>query len=437
VNEFRRLILPALFAPFLIVTGWSQTEFLPQNTFVDGPQFSVEALAFASDEGEQSRLDVYVDVGNDVLHFVNEANVYKASYEVTIGIFDTLNLSVGDKNWLETIETESYDKSISPKESNLSQRSFAVAPGNYTVRVQITDDDTKKSFTVKRRVNVRQFQKSRFVLSDILLVNSLTVEGENKVIAPNISGDVGGLKEGVTIFFETYSRLAIDSAKFFVNVLNNRREVVNADSFVQKLSGPRTPTFHTVVTKELGAGDYFIAIEAHPRQVNADGSVIEATGTTSHTFVIRWKGIPASILDLDLAISQMMYIVEKERLESLKNAPADRKKELFLEFWRKKDPTPGTERNELMDEYYARVEFSNKHFSHFIDGWKSDMGMVFIIFGTPSNVERHPFDSNSKPYEIWTYYELNRQFVFIDQSGFGDYHLQNPIWDVWSTRPRR
>jgi hypothetical protein len=89
-----------------------------------------------------------------------------------------------------------------------------------------------------------------------------------------------------------------------------------------------------------------------------------------------------------------------------------------------------------MDEYYARVEFANKHFSHFMDGWKSDMGMVFIIFGTPSNVERHPFDSDAKPYEIWTYYELNRQFVFIDQSGFGDYHLQNPIWDVWSTRPR-
>jgi len=437
MNGFRRFILQALLTPFLIVAGRSQAEFLPQNTFVDGPQFSVEALCFASDEGEKSRLDIYVDVGNDVLHFAHEANVYRAGYEVGIGIFDTLNLSVVEKSWLETIKTESYDKSISPKESNLSQRSFALPPGNYTVRVQITDDDTKKSFAVKRRVNVRQFQKSRFVLSDIMLVNSLTVEGEKRIIAPNISGDVGGLKEGVILFFETYSRLALDSAKLFVNVLNNRREVVTSDSFVQKLTGPRTPCFHTISTKDLGAGDYFVTVDAHPRQVNADGSVIEASASASHTFVIRWKGIPASVLDLDLAIGQMMYIVDKDRLEKMKESPADRKKELFLEFWRKKDPTPGTERNELMDEYYARVEFANKHFSHFIDGWKSDMGMVFIIFGTPSNVERHPFDSNSKPYEIWTYYELNRQFVFIDQSGFGDYHLQNPIWDVWSTRPRR
>jgi GWxTD domain-containing protein len=436
MNEFRRSILPLLLTPLLVIAGRSQTEFLPQNTFVDGPVFTVEALCFAADDGEKSRLDVYVDVGYDVLHFVNEANVYRASYEVGIAILDTLNKPVNEKSWLENIQTPAYDKSVSPKESNLSQRSFDITPGNYVVRVQITDDETKKSFAVKRHVNVRHFQKSRFVLSDIMLVNSMTLEGEKRVIAPNISGDVGGLKEGVILFFEAYCRLALDSTTLFVSVLNNKREVVASDSFMQKLTGPRTPCFHTVATKDLGAGDYFVTVEAHPRQVNGDGSVIEASSTTSHVFVIRWKGIPASILDLDAAINQMIYIVDKDRLEKMKSAPPERKKELFVEFWRKKDPSPGTERNELMDEYYARVEFANKHFSHFMDGWKSDMGMVFIIFGTPSNVERHPFDSDAKPYEIWTYYELNRQFVFIDQSGFGDYHLQNPIWDVWSTRPR-
>jgi len=57
--------------------------------------------------------------------------------------------------------------------------------------------------------------------------------------------------------------------------------------------------------------------------------------------------------------------------------------------------------------------------------------MVFITFGPPSSVERHPLDMDSKPYEIWQYYELNRSFVFLDQTGFGDYHLVNPDYSSW------
>lgn len=33
--------------------------------------------------------------------------------------------------------------------------------------------------------------------------------------------------------------------------------------------------------------------------------------------------------------------------------------------------------------YYHRVEEANKLFSNFKDGWKTDMGMVYILFGPP------------------------------------------------------
>jgi hypothetical protein len=58
------------------------------------------------------------------------------------------------------------------------------------------------------------------------------------------------------------------------------------------------------------------------------------------------------------------------------------------------------------------------------------MGMVFILFGSPSNVERHPFDIDAKPYEIWTYYDFNRSIIFVDETGFGDYRLLTPVWDL-------
>ena len=57
------------------------------------------------------------------------------------------------------------------------------------------------------------------------------------------------------------------------------------------------------------------------------------------------------------------------------------------------------------------------------------MGMIYIVLGPPDNVDRHPFEYDSKPYEIWYYYDINRSFYFLDETGFGDYRLLNRNYD--------
>ena len=57
------------------------------------------------------------------------------------------------------------------------------------------------------------------------------------------------------------------------------------------------------------------------------------------------------------------------------------------------------------------------------------MGMVYIIYGEPNTIERYPFTENTKPYEIWQYYSANKEFIYVDETGFGDYKLAIPIWD--------
>ena len=110
----------------------------------------------------------------------------------------------------------------------------------------------------------------------------------------------------------------------------------------------------------------------------------------------------------------------------------DEKIESFKRFWAQRDPSPGTDRNELMDEYYNRVAYANENYTGFRDGWKTDMGMIYIIFGSPSDIERHPFEQNYKPYEVWYYYHINRMFIFVDETGFGEYRLSVPYdWRDW------
>ena len=99
-----------------------------------------------------------------------------------------------------------------------------------------------------------------------------------------------------------------------------------------------------------------------------------------------------------------------------------------MDFWKKKDPTPGSERNEIFEEYYRRVNYANEAFSHYVEGWRTDRGMVFIILGPPNNVDRHPMDFDAKPYEVWQYYDLSKDFIFMDETGFGDYRLITPLY---------
>ena len=103
-----------------------------------------------------------------------------------------------------------------------------------------------------------------------------------------------------------------------------------------------------------------------------------------------------------------------------------------MEFWKKKDPNPASKRNEVMQEYYRRLITADSTFTNtFQKGWRTDMGMVYIIFGEPSNIDRHPFDLDTKPYEVWQYYDINKEFVFVDNTGFGDYRLITPIWETF------
>jgi GWxTD domain-containing protein len=51
--------------------------------------------------------------------------------------------------------------------------------------------------------------------------------------------------------------------------------------------------------------------------------------------------------------------------------------------------------------YYSRVEDANEYFSSHVEGWKSDRGMIYMIYGKPNKVYRTPL------LETWIYGEEN------------------------------
>ena len=74
---------------------------------------------------------------------------------------------------------------------------------------------------------------------------------------------------------------------------------------------------------------------------------------------------------------------------------------------------------ELIKMYYNRVQDANQYFSSYLEGWKTDKGLIYIIYGPPNIVYQ------GKEMETWIYGE-DRNFQSIS---FNFYKMENPFSD--------
>lgn len=132
-------------------------------------------------------------------------------------------------------------------------------------------------------------------------------------------------------------------------------------------------------------------------------------------------------------LEPLRYITTKKEYTTL--ATSNHMKVAIDSFW---IATGGSQERarELIGAYYGRVEIVNTHFSTYKEGWKTDRGMVYIIYGEPQNVYRSP------ERETWVYGTDNSgntlNFVFNRNttSGFpNDFELErNQVYNVsWIT----
>lgn len=135
--------------------------------------------------------------------------------------------------------------------------------------------------------------------------------------------------------------------------------------------------------------------------------------------------------------SQLEYIASYSEMNKLKDAEKSHRDSLWSEFWKQHDPTPHTGYNEKEIEYFKRIDYCEKQFSHGDLGWRSDRARVYVKLGPPDEIQSYPYYNPPKdPYDpvpplydsyiVWFYYKISRQFVFGDKYGLGQYTLLNP-----------
>ena len=93
-----------------------------------------------------------------------------------------------------------------------------------------------------------------------------------------------------------------------------------------------------------------------------------------------------------------------------KNIISSQNKKLSVDkFWLTCGKNPNRAR-ELIRIYYNRVFYANVYFTSYTQGWRTDRGMIYIIFGPPKSVQKAPDK------ETWFYFDKTNagrlQFVF-------------------------
>lgn len=146
--------------------------------------------------------------------------------------------------------------------------------------------------------------------------------------------------------------------------------------------------------------------------------------------ISRYPNFYPQVKTVDLLVEPLRYICSRNEYTILNDKNKHRRKE-FENFWLDKSDNDREDARSLIRTYYSRVEHANTYFSTYKEGWKTDRGMIYIVFGPPDEIK----DEGGKE-ERWIYTSRSgsssMSFSFLREEGDfveNDYALvRNPIF---------
>ena len=293
---------------------------------------------------------------------------YQSKFTISYAIYEDLN----SKHIVDSLTTHIVDINPTKKHKLIYGRiKFAYSEGR-SGAIKITTFDQQRNQEHKTVSNIRKNSLS----SD---QNFLAIENNRKMTRPFITSD-----DTVTILS---ARNAGNSfiLKWFDDDFGISRPPFASKDIIDFDLIPNE-TFELQISKDgkasvLLPSDGLVLIQT-------DSS--KAEGLTLFRFD---KNYPKIANATGLA-EPLRYICSNDEYTSL--TESDNQKLAVEQFWIEKCKSKERAR-EIIQEYYTRVNEANSYFTSYIEGWKTDRGMVAIIYGKPLNIEKR------NDYEVWKY----------------------------------
>jgi len=300
---------------------------------------------------------------------------------------------------------------------------FRLPPGRAQGEVRLEEGATGRTGRVVFDLDVPSFGSSPVALSDLVFGSCREAEGGTAV-----RGWKGNLLPRPDHRYDEQT-----PAPCVYALVTDTASVVPASTYrvrvqVQDSTGRVREKKRWSIPRESGRGEVWFRprVDGYPPgryrvevQVSVDGKEARRSG------VFTLAGTPLSFArDADMIETVLAYVATNAERIELERAPKESLRAVFDRFWARRDPTPGTRRNEALAEFLKRVDYARRHFGGAEPGWRSDMGRIYIRFGPPDRVEERRAWGSPRPIVVWHYASRNATFVFRDRGGFGRYRLE-------------
>lgn len=317
--------------------------------------------------------------------------------------------------WERRLRVERFAVTTSPRYQLVVARRFDVPPGRYRVRVRVRDLEAESESAAEERLVLADVQRLPLGLADLQL-GSIDSLGFHPVPTRRFGQESASLAARVVLFDRRPGPWP-RQYRFRYRVLEDGGDVlVQGDTLVQA-SRSAEPVLVRPARPEFLVGGHQFEVELQEGRDRL---------RTARSFEVEESGPPRGRA-YELMMEALAYIAEDAEVDPMRRLRGEDEQAAAWEaFWRRRDPTPDTPRNEFQLEFFRRLHHAEQHFQGFGPGWRSDMGRIYVRHGPPDQVEQRSASTQSPALELWFYHQPYRRYVFADREGFGRYTLLQP-----------
>ncbi len=389
----------------------------PKLSGVGVPFFYASVFRTFDKTGDSRIIRLYIQILNDDLTFVKEEELYTADIQFEIYISNKEKEYVFNRTVKKQVVCKNYAETNSRKIKSTFKTDIVLEPNDYDAVITVLDKNSNKQVNRKLHFSVEGLDKQNFLISDVLFFTKFETDSAGNILSfePNLTNNFSDGENYFYFYFASAVKDSTDSLNISYSIKNPAGAVTYFSQYFLRNGRRFNEHYIRINRAQFDQSRYELVVDGRYKE-----HVLEA----QRLFSFYWTVSPDSPKDLDLALRQMHYLMDADSVGWALKQPYEEKLAYFKRVWRRMDPNPETEKNELMDEYYHRINFSNENYSTLSnEGWETDRGRIFVKFGQPDDIERHPFEMEGTPYVVWRYYNLQKTFVFVDRTGFGDYYL--------------
>jgi GWxTD domain-containing protein len=385
----------------------------------DRPPFFTADVAISLDRDQKPALSVSITVPYAELEWVRPdpavpSGRLGAGVEFTVVFESRQRSEVPGDAWERRVVVAGFPASRSPNAVLLEKRTISVPPGSYRARITVRDLNSGSISGAEEKIDVPDYSKVPVGFADLELGAADSTGAFHAVPTRRFGVDAGHIAARAAML----DRRSGSWPRHYVLTYRIRDEdgaVVLSGSQEATLSASGEQVVVRPTGGELFLGGYVFEVEL------AEG---KSHWRVERSFDVDESGPPRG-KEFDRMLEPLSYIASPQEMDWLRSLPPAQQAQGWEEFWRRRDPTPDTQRNEVQLEFFRRVRYAEHHFQGFGPGWRSDMGRIYIKFGPPDQIENRPQTSTDPQLEIWYYNQPYRRFVFADSEGFGRYLLRN------------